>query len=294
MATRNMRRPKKWRRELAKHPKVIEQNRRRAARKRELDTDKQFLLEEERLQRQFEKFFTKYPKKLKQFFHRFPSFYGFRLGQIKLFLDALGNLPLRRLLNRYIKFASRFGVQFRFQERRPHFQREILIPWGSKFHVRMVEKQFVPGDGDSVESGRVNIPPAVQEQINSGNVKVVLIEDEDWSSALNELEHFAYYPEGLTFVVHHAEQPYLLCLVGEKVSDKAWRQASRVKTALLKKSLGRGTAGRPSDLKRLREAIKIRQRGGPLKGKIKQNDELKNPVESEQAYLSRVGKSLQQ
>jgi hypothetical protein len=144
----------------------------------------------------------------------------------------------------------------------------------------------------SFESERINIPPAVQEQITSGKVKFVEFEDESWSSALNELEHFAYYPEGLTFVLHQAEQPYLLCLIGEKVSDKLWRQASPVKTALLKKSLGRGTAGRRRDPKRLRESIKIRQRGGPLKGKITQNDKLKKPIESGQAYLSRVGKLL--
>jgi hypothetical protein len=301
MTTRKKRRQRKWQRELAAHPKIVEQKRRLIARKRELDTDEQFIIEEARLQGEFEKFFAKYPKPLKEFFRQFSSFYGFRLGQIKQFLDSLSDERLRRLLNRYIAFVSRFGVQFKFHERQPRFRRDVLIPYGSKFHVRMVKRHFEPGQGsidqdaqfgDSFESERINIPPAVQEQITSGKVKFVEFEDESWSSALNELEHFAYYPEGLTFVLHQAEQPYLLCLIGEKVSDKLWRQASPVKTALLKKSLGRGTAGRRRDPKRLRESIKIRQRGGPLKGKITQNDKLKKPIESGQAYLSRVGKLL--
>lgn len=303
MTRQKIERQEKWRRELAQHPKIIEQKRRLAARERELEADKQFLLEEARLQGQFEQSLAQYPKRLEEFFRRFSSFYGFRLGQIKQFLDSLGDVPLSQLFRRYNKFVSRFGVQFTFHQRQPHFRRKILIPWGCKFYVQIVKGHFASSNGyvdedapfgDSFESDWVKVPPAVQQQVASGNVKFVFVEDEHWSSALNELEHFAYYPEGLTFVLHQAEQPYLLCLIGEKVSDKLWRQASRVKTALLKKNLGRGAAGRPPDIKRLRETIKIRQRNGPLKTKINLNNELKKPFESAQAYLSRVGKSLRQ
>jgi hypothetical protein len=146
------------------------------------------------------------------------------------------------------------------------------------------------------EADRMEVPPGLEKLVASGIAKFVLIEDESWSSSLSKLEYFANYPEGLTFVVHEAEQPYLLCLIGEKVSDKVWKQGSRARSALLRKYFDRGKAGRRPSIPRLRRAIKLRTRPGSLKSKIIVPDE---PVENvrtrfrnEQSYVSRVGAAL--
>jgi hypothetical protein len=142
------------------------------------------------------------------------------------------------------------------------------------------------------EADRMEVPPGLEKLVTSGKAKFVLIEDESWSSALSKLEYFANYPEGLTFVVHEAEQPYLLCLIGEKVSDKVWKQGSRARNALQKKYFNRGKAGRPPNIPRLRRTIKQRKSPGALKSKIILEDNPDKKLSSEQSYSSRVGAAV--
>jgi hypothetical protein len=218
--------PKDWRRELRRHPMVIEMERRMRTRRRGLEKDPQFLLETERLQSQFENALGQYPKSLGEFFRQFSYPIGARLGRLENFFTSPDNEPLKALLKRYVKYVARFGVVFRLRKGRPHFPWELQVPWGSKFHVRLVNEHFEPATGypggdapyeDFFESERLEVLPVLQKHIASGKAKFVRIDDESLSSVLSKLEDFAYYAEGLTFVLHNAQQPYLLCLIGEKV-----------------------------------------------------------------------------
>ena len=107
---------------------------------------------------------------------------------------------------------------------------------------------------------------------------------------MSVLEHVAYFPEGITFVLHNAEQPYLLCLVGEKVSVELWRKLSTTVTGIFRKKFGRGKAGRPKDLSKLRKAKRLLKTPGPLKAKAFLLAGKAQNTETQQSYLSRLRK----
>jgi hypothetical protein len=294
--------PPDWRKQLKKHPIVRETTRRLASRKRELNKDKQFILETAKLKIDLKNFLAKREAHVRSFFHKFGEPVGPRLREARQFVRSIKSKKLKGVLGDYIKYAARFGVWFRLRGK--SFRLKYEIPWGTKFHVKLVEEHFEPADGQAgggpyeyyFEADRMTVPDGLEKLIVSGKGKFVLIEDEHSSSALSELEYFANYPEGLTFIVHAAEQPYLLCLIGEKVSDKVWKQASTARSELLRECFKRAKAGRPPDISRLRRTIDLRSRPGSQKSKISvpdepQKDTLKRFL-SEQSYISRVGAAL--
>jgi hypothetical protein len=119
---------------------------------------------------------------------------------------------------------------------------------------------------------------------------------------LSQLEQFAYFSEGITFMVHEAEHPYLLCLVGEKLSIPKWRELGKVIHQLQRKYLRREKAGRPPDLDRLNKLYSELEQPGSLKGKAyevrpkptekQMLQSRESSLESSQVYVSRKRKEL--
>jgi hypothetical protein len=293
--------PHDWRKELRKHQKVRELTQRLALRKQELNEDKQFLIETERLRAGLTSAVTKHRMVLPLFFKKFSYPVGPRLPTAKQFVSGRRNKALKKLLNDYLSYVARFGVRFQLRAKRPRFLLEYLIPWGAKFHVRLVRDHFEPVEGypggdvpyeDYFEADRMEVPTGLEQLVKSRKAKFVLIEDGSCSSILSKLEYFASFTEGLTFVVHNAERPYCLCLIGENVSDKDWKRASRAHSALLREYFDRGKGGRPPNIPRLRHAIKLRKRPGLLKTKITPRGDLEKHLRSEQSYSSRVGAAV--
>ena len=89
----------------------------------------------------------------------------------------------------------------------------------------------------------MNILEKLEKLIEVGKAKFVQIDDKDGSSVLTELEAFAYDADSLTFICHRAEQPYIICLVGEKVSSQLWREAAPAIHSLQRKYFGREGGG---------------------------------------------------
>ena len=262
---------KDWRKELPKHPKLIELNRRLSLKKRGLKDDKEFVIQTAVLKNALERALQRYPKLVMAFFRDFSDPAGVHRYKAPEFLKTLKNKKVKLLLGEYLKYAMRFGVVLRL--RRRGFEEEYLIPWGTKFHVRIKKEHFepvdgYPGDEDTpfeyfFESDSVKTWPALSKQMSLGRAKFVLIEDSEQTSILTRLEAFAYHPDGLTFVFHNAEQPYLFCLVGEKVTNAIWRDASTSVSSFLSRNFNRGKAGRPRDLERFLQTIKSRKEAWP-------------------------------
>jgi len=301
LKTHNVKAARDWRAELKTNPKLIELNSRLSARQRELSGDKEFIVATERLRKEILGALKKFPKSVREFFHRFGYPTGTHQSELNDFIYSVAQASLRRLFRQYLKYVARFGTVLRLNKRRAVIALEYLIPWGSTFHVRLGRGRFEPINevlDDDVpseyffESDDVQMPNALRAQVTSGAAKFVEIEDDNWTSVLSKLEYFAYYAEGLTFVLHKAEQPYLLCLVGEKVSNELWRRASKAVSAIHRENFNRGKAGRPADLVRFKKMIKVRKRPGLLKEKLAITGESEKNFLSEQAYSSRVGKSL--
>ncbi len=234
---------------------------------KELRNSKFFLAETEKLTTLLEDALNRCPDYLKKFFRNFGYPAG-RLGSVRRFLIGAPDSNTRQTLESYLRYVGRFGVLLKRRNRTPRFEPYALIPWGSTFHVRIRRGQLEPivphPDSEEpyvylFESDPKRVPKYLKKLIQSGQAKFVEIDDEDGSTILTRLELFAYYPEGITFVVHRAEQPYLICLVGEKVTNEIWRKANKAVTAFQNELVGKGRAGRPLDTKRFKKALRLKK-----------------------------------
>jgi hypothetical protein len=104
------------------------------------------------------------------------------------------------------------------------------------------------------------------------------------SSVLTEIEAFAYHAEGLTFILHSAEQPYMVCLIGEKTSSETWRTAERTLHALQRQYYGRVNAGKPPDRKQILKVATALRKPGPSKEKAINLGKTDNPWTSQSAF----------
>lgn len=280
----------------------VEQDRLRKRRHRELITDPMFVLGTDALMRRLERAYAQNPEVVTAFFRRFSWPNGSKLRSLNAFLRKIRNMTLRETLCQYVQHANRFRVVFVLRQHAPHFETFELLPAAAKFHIKIVEGQLTPTrrtyDEEPVESSfeseEIEVPKQLDKAIKCGEAKFVRIDDKEGSSCLSLLEHVTYFPEGITFVLHNAEQPYVLCLIGEKVSVELWRQLSTTVTAILRKKFGRGKSGRPKDLKKLEQAKQLLKKPGPLKEKAFVLGGKAQNIRTQQSYLSRLRKEQKQ
>jgi hypothetical protein len=269
---------------------------------KKLNRSKPFLVETEKLTRLLENALTRQPEYVRAFFRLF----GYPTGRpkaIRTFLSKAPDERTRNVLRTYPGYVARFGVVLKLRYKSPRFRAYPLPLWGSTFHVRIRGGKLLPvlpypgGDEPYVyffESNPEGAPAFFQQLIKSGAGKLVEIDDEDGSSILTRLEVFAYAPDVITFVVHQAEQPYLFCLIGGSITNDIWRDAGKVVTAFQKKLAGRGKAGRPPDIKRLKTTHRLLRKKGPKKNvavDVSLGEDEKH-FSSSQSYVSNVVKSL--
>lgn len=297
--------PDDWREELVDDPRVDALDHAEGRRHWQLSTDPMFVLRTEALKRQLEKHYAQHPGIVADFFRQFSWPIAPKLKRLNAFLRNIRDAALRKTLGEYVNHANRFRVFFVLRKQSPHFETIELLPGATKFHVKIVNGQLAPisrGDEDdpidiSFASDRVKVPRPLGQAIRRGQANFMRIDDKEGSSCLSILERVTYFPEGITFVLHDAEQPYLLCLIGEKVSVELWRKLSTTVTAMLREEFGRGKAGRPTDLPKRRRAKKLLEKPGSLMEKAAALAEQagKAPtVATQLSYLSRLRKELKQ
>jgi hypothetical protein len=276
------------------------------SRRKVLDEDKVYQLEKERISSRLNQQIETYPDDVREFFRRFMSPDGRRLQQIRSYIRKLKDPGLQRDLRHYVEFSFRFKVIFQPKAKAPHFKEIIIPPSGSKFHAKLVKGKLEPAGpvvndenygipfDEFFESDELKVPGKLQTLIDFGTAQYVLVEDKSGTSALNVLERISYDPDRITFVRHIAEQPYLLCLIGEKVSKKLFDMAGPVVTEFQREYYCRGKAGRPPDLAKRKQAIKLIRGKGPMKMKagILSTGESATELFSNQSYLSRLNKKI--
>jgi hypothetical protein len=285
-----------WRKKLRKDPRVVAWDHARKRRRTELLADPLFEKKTETLTRQLKKAYVQNPKLVTDFFRRFSWPIASKSKKLNTFLRNMPDTALRTTLRQYCTYANRFRVVFVLRKHSPHFELLELLPSAAKFHVRIEDGQLapiIPTDEDdpidiSFESEQIEVPRPLNEAIDAGKAKFVRIDDQEGSSCLSILEHVAYFPEGITFVLHDAEQPYLLCLIGEKVSVERWRNLSTTVTALLRQEFDRGKAGHPVNLSKRRRAKKLLAKPGPLKDKALELAGKDGNFNTESSFLSRI------
>ncbi len=245
-----------------------------SARRKALYSDERFIVETERVRRTLESAYASDPEAVGTFFRRFPVPNGLVLPPVFLFLRGLRDAGVRHALREYVDYSNRFRVRFRLTRRGRRFEMQVLPPYGSKFHVRLAGDHLEPVGGavppdfpyvDYFESADLAVQKEIQELIDSGDAKFVQIDDRSDYSVRKDLESFAYHDGGITVVLHSAEQPYLLCVFGEKVTKEVLHRFGKALSAFQREHYARGKGGRPADLERLKKALKLDRQPGQSK-----------------------------
>jgi hypothetical protein len=294
----------KLRRALEKDPRVVrarEVERQRIVRQKALENDEQFVLMKANLERELVKAYSSHSAEISSFFHRFslPSAFGMR--NVKDELKNIADVNLRRLLEDYIIFSNRFRVQFMLNGNPPSIKALVLGPPGKKFHVKVVgahlepiRKQPLPDEpySDFFEAENFAVLPEIQELIDRGDATFVQIEDSGDYSLLKDLESFAYKDDGVAFLFHRAEQPYLLCLFGEKANKQLLARAGKGISAFQREFFRRAQGGRPRNMEKLKNAMELETKSGSTKAKA---IDLTNDVSKSKAaevYLAKLRSKL--
>jgi hypothetical protein len=235
-----------------------------AATLRKLNKDPEFILKTERVKRSLIDLRKSAPALFRKFFRRFTPLIFVNRNHIRELLRGVGNESARKVFKEYVQYASRFKV--RMLGTATTFHPQPFDPPEVKFRAKIVNGHLRSVGEENpreplyeflfLDEG-MSVVPELEELIGRGSAKVFRVDDSKGGSLLNEIEYLAYQPSGLTFIVHHAQQPHIYLLIGENVStDKFLRSAGKVVTALQKSLFNRNKAGRPTNIPRLREAIR--------------------------------------
>jgi len=262
-------------------------------RRAQLENDAVFVRETEDIQEGFEAAYLSKRQTVDSFLSQFRLPSPFHKARVQRFVDAIPS-KMSALLKRYVRYASRFDVYF--VRRNNAFEWRVMPEFGWKFRVnqrngRLEATGHVPEDSpptDYFEAPTLQIPAAFQTLIDEKAAKFVQIDDVSGASVLNDIENFAYNSDGLTFIVHNGQHPYLYCLVGEKATKALWDKAGKSITAF-QRQFGRGKGGRPTTNvgleKTIREALK--QPGRKKEKAVRLMPTI--ATASGQSYISRVG-----
>lgn len=274
----------------------------RAARKRSLEKDKEFVAATARVKWKLNSLRAKLPAIVNSFLDQCGYLtLMLRPDRVRALLDEVKNPEAADVLREYMNYCMRFQVCMLRTKR--SFRIIPMAPFKHMFHVGMVKGKLRASDplvraerepvySDLYES-KLELPPNVSAFADT--VNFVRLEDESGRSVLNEIEAFAYDPERLTFIMHKAQHQYLYCLIGENIStDKAWKQAGKLVTALQKVWCSRSKAGRPSDFSKMKKVIAARRQTRPLKEFAARTaaGTLSKDVATVQSYVSRLAKRM--
>jgi hypothetical protein len=294
----------KWKREVRKLDPTKDLLHPQRSALRLLLKDKVFVLATEKLKSTLERVYPSNQQAVERFFHRFGSPNQARLERIRKYIAGISDERIRKALEQYVRYALRFPVVMVIKKKSPHFRVLGAVPYGPKFYAQMrnghlkprvsiPDETEGPSSPELFESNDLKLPDPIQQQIDKDNAAFFQIKDKSGSSVLNEIERLSYRIDGVTFIRHDAEQPYLFCLIGEAATKMQLRSAEKAITDFQKAFDGRGKAGRGRDLRRVRRNAKRLSKPHIVKN-LAMDDSTKTGVKSWSSadYLQRLKRTL--
>ncbi|HXN74382.1 MAG TPA: hypothetical protein VN861_17680 [Candidatus Acidoferrales bacterium] len=237
------------------------------ARLQALENDPEYIVQRDDVQRSLEHAYSNYPKEVTEFFRKFSVPSPFAMEEVRTHLTNITDDAVRRSLENYVAFAQRFRVEFRLKTNPLIFKPLLLASYGAKFHVNIVDDHFEPGQPVGVPENepyreffaaeKLKILAEAQELVDKGEATFTQIDDGPGYSMLKDLETFAYKDDGVAFFIHNAEQPYLGCIFGEKMSKQFLHVMGKTLTEFQKKNFFRTSGGRPPDIARLKKVLEV-------------------------------------
>ena len=241
-----------------------------------LEKDPGFLIKTHKLIVELKKAHSLLSSKVKEFFQRIA--FSRRPAAIKQFLNDIDNRDVRRTLEDYITFSSRYRVYFRLRAKPLEFQLRAWPQKGQKFHATVVgdhleppNLDFVPDEDDSLVerfgSDDLELPPAIQKLIDAGEATFLQIDEKDTFSILRQIEDVAYKDDGVSIIVHDAEQPYFIILCGAKANKELLKDLQPALTEFQRERYGESYGGRPRNVERLKRDLETEKEPTSKKGK---------------------------
>jgi hypothetical protein len=242
-----------------------------------LEKDKAFVIETDRIVHELQSLRNRKPDIFQKVFRRLSPLVILEGKYWEGWLRDLADVRARTTFRNYVRYVVRFKVRlasspgtFRpvpFGPAPVHTLHARIVKgrlhwadWGPQPKESVYDFLFIARDFEAV--------PELREMMHRGDARFVKVDTPRNESVLKELEYLAYDPSMLTFIIHYAEQPRIYCLIGEAVrTDKAWRDAGKVITALQKRLYGRNKAGRPANISRLKQGLRLARSSKPPKEK---------------------------
>lgn len=244
-----------------------------------LNKDKEFVVQTDDRRRELNGAYAQDPAAVEAFFNRHSLTSTFAEPRIHSYLATIPDHTLRRALENYVRYANRFRVQFRLRTNPLDFKVLPWIPFGKKFHVKVVEDHLEgagkTGQSDdsfaaSFSTDAVNVPRAIQELIDADKATFVRVDDYGEYSILKDLESFAYKDDGVVIIHHQAEQPYFVVIFGEKMSKEVLADLGKSVSEFQQQHFFRARGGRPANISRLKKRLEVDAK--PLSNKAKAAD----------------------
>jgi Raf kinase inhibitor-like YbhB/YbcL family protein len=269
------------------------------ARLRELNADKEFLIRTADRQKELSDAYKQNPDAVQEFFKRFSLTSSFGEAKVRDYLAEIDDQTLRRAFENYVSYANRFRVSLRLRTSPLEFRVSPWMPPGNKFHVKIVgdhlegageTPDWVDAYAESFPAPSMDVPPAIQDLIHEGKATFVRVDDHGGYSMLKGLEDFAYKDDGVAIIHHDAEQPYLICIFGEKMTKETLADLGKAVTEFQQEHFHRSRGGRPPKLDRLKKRLEVDAK--PISNKEKAAElaegEGEKKIKVEEVNLSRL------
>ena len=250
--------------------------------------DENFLNESDKIRAQFEELIRASDAEFFAFLRRYGMITPLNAEEALRKALETANGTTRRALENYIEYALRFCMCVRLRRRK---LRDEWI-WRVEFYAmprpmcnRMkakigehiypdVEGRFIQGEEcwPYFNAPDLHLSDDVKQRLEKSKARIVQMRDDlDYGNVINilrELEAWFYDPNSLTFLVHGRNPPVLLCLVGENVEKKPWRDTDTLITALQREYFHRKQGGRKKDRAQHAAVEKQALLPGPQKDKL--------------------------
>ncbi len=183
-----------------------------------------------------------------------PNYEGSRHSQLKfrVRLGKLVPLPVEPEADVRDRFASIGGIPAQIRKRIKDKGSRILLTE----QIKLADAELMERGMSKVEVDSLRASQRLRgSNPEDAKLRIVEVHSED-TSAVTELLDRAYDPLSITFLlVESREQPRLMCLVGELVSNYEWNQLGVVRAIVHKVRRGKGPAGAPVNLKQFAQDI---------------------------------------
>jgi hypothetical protein len=260
-----------------------------------------FTYESERIAFLLDLLKCEYPREVDKFWKRYPDPLLARPSDVRNYISRINEVRIKDTLFAYLRFAERYRV--RMVDKLQRFVTVKSATTSQHVNLYWRASRLRPSSPRTLKNAYLALTQAEIDKVRkeamavTGEEQLLVVNEFDGSSALSEIESRLYDPSRWSVVLHNGIHPYVLLLVGEDVTAKALRTATKRILRIRKVCYGKQKRGRPADIEKIRNTIRRLERGGRLKERaaelaIQAGKMTNTGVATEQVRISRIRAKL--